>query len=182
MFVPPLPYEIDLDGPPARLRPRQPSWVLSVVSLFLAVVTAFVEVSLFQPGVSPSGRPVLLALVLLISITEVYVFWYLALRLTGGGLEPGVPILLAPFLFFRFRLATPGGRRADPEEILARRLLKRRAIPRAEYERIIAYRHFVHNEISLEEFHDILRFLGLPVPADSGRIEPRGMDADRSGR
>ena len=67
-------------------------------------------------------------------------------------------------------------RLADPEEIAARRRLRRGAITRREYERIIARRRFVHGEISREEYHEIMRQLAVgesPAPRTAPRSEGR---------
>jgi hypothetical protein len=153
-----LPYEINLYGPPSPLPPRAPSWTLTAGSLAVTILTVIVESSLLV-NANPTFVPEVFLLLVLISVLEFYAFWYLTLRLTGGGLSPTVPLFFGPFVMLRFKFVTEGGRRADREEISASRRLRRGAITRQEYEQIVAYRHFVHNEISREEYHAILSFL-----------------------
>lgn len=168
----PLPYEIDLHRPPAPLQPRVPLWVVSAVILAVFAVTGIVESSILQSFTSVS-LPVLDVLVTVITISEIYAFWYVILRLTGAGITLGVPFLLLPFVVLTFRWVNKeGSRTADPEEVSARRNLRRGAIPRREYERIIAYRHYVHGEISQSEYHAILAFLDKRFPGETTGAHP----------
>ncbi len=163
MVVPTLPYEIDLSGPPARLPPRASPWAISAFSLGASVPVVVLE-GLLIPGVGATSLPTAILLLFSITVAQIYAIWYATLRLTGGGIALGLVVFLGPFVVFGFRPTREAGRRADREEVLARRRLRQGGISRREYERVIAYRHFVHGEISRAEYHAVLWYLDYPIP------------------
>ena len=48
-------------------------------------------------------------------------------------------------------------RPADKEELLAWKQWKQHRINRADYEQVVAYRRFVHGEMSAKEYHATIR-------------------------
>jgi hypothetical protein len=150
--------EVDLSRPPAHLGPRAPIWVTLAVVYGASFVVYVVSLGLLnQPG-STSVAEVLV--VFAVAATAVMFYAQARLFQNAGSLAGAQGVASSR------DGATPEDRRpADPDEREALRQLRRGRIPRREYERIIAYRHVVHGEISRPEYHEVLRQLGYDHPA-----------------
>jgi hypothetical protein len=159
-----------------------PSWVIlaGVGGVALAVLALAYSVLISppttQPGVVPSAtRVVVLALALGGGVIAVLVYFYAFLRLPTVRTYQFYSWLAesdpndGPVSEFR--------RQSDPEERAAWKRFQRGEITRIEYERRMARRRLVHGEISIEEYHEVLRELdsanGGP-PASTGVLtEPQ---------
>jgi|GEM_PF-4135315 len=139
--------EADFDRPPAPIGPRWPSWaVLAIVwavSIPLSILFYNLEAQPSTPGVQ-----LLLFVVDVVALTMVSIA-FVVLRSgrsrvfvnrwwSGQGYPQGDP--------------DEAPRLADRQERRASKRLRLESITRAQYERIIAYRHFVHGEISRSEY------------------------------
>lgn len=164
-----LPYEIDLDRPPRRVGPRRSSttwyaagWAASFGLWVLLLVLA-------ARGLQP-----LLFLIPALAVTSV--MGYSQMRLINDG-----SLLSQHFAQSGYDPADVSAARrpVDDQELAALRRWHRRAISRIEYERIIAFRHLVHAEITEPEYREILRYLdgqrgalsaaaAISPPADGG--------------
>jgi hypothetical protein len=154
--------EVDVYRPPARLGPRYPLWAKLALTWGAMFVVYLLSISLLAQQPTAGVAVVLLV----IGLAAAVVLTYAQLRLV-----PGQSFWLTP------RPGGPGdpddeGRLADPEERDARRRLRRGAITRREYDRILARRHFVHGEISREEYHETLRELGDDDPRHPSAASP----------
>jgi hypothetical protein len=153
--------EVDVYRPPARLGPRYPLW--AKLAVLWGVTFVFLLVSSAVLSYSPTGG--LLTLVLVVALCASVVLSYVQFRLVPGR------TVWSNVLAAR---GSPVGdpedavRVADPEERRARRRLRRGAITRREYERIIARRRFVHGELSEEDYHEITRQLSYGDPPGRG--------------
>jgi hypothetical protein len=127
-------------------------WFLLMIAGFLAILLAL--------ALADAGGPTRLgavAIALCLSVGGAVCFGYGTYRLGVG------------FSVVRLALAAKGGafgdpergrrRVADREEVEASRRLRRRQITRIAYERIRAYRRFVHAELTKAEYHQVLDFL-----------------------
>jgi hypothetical protein len=149
-----LPYPIDLSTRPASLGPRVSRWALFAFGWGVCFVVLLLGDILLSGPASPALVVAVLAVAGVATVTLVYA----ETRLVPVQASVAIP------------LRSPSGsvidpedepRLADPAERAARRRLRRGTIPRQEYERVVAYRHFVHGEISRAEYHEICRFLGV---------------------
>jgi hypothetical protein len=164
---------IDLSRPPIRPGPRWAGRVILVGVLVVSFVVLALVYSLTiqppttQPGVvSPATRETLLGLAA-VGLIALLTYWYAANRLTEGN------------RFWSYTLLGKGypegdstsarRRQSDPEERAAWKRFRRREITRIDYERRMAYRRFVHGEVSIEEYHEILQEL----TSASGGTPPR---------
>ena len=151
---------VDVYRPPARLGPRWPLWlrltVLWAATLLVYALTLALLAPLRIQGGNPSIVPGFALVVLVISLSASVVLVYAQLRLATDA------SLMARGLQARgFPVGDPvgGNRPSDPEERRALRRLKRGAITRREYEKIIARRHFVHGELSRTQYEEIVHEL-----------------------
>ncbi|MCI4365293.1 MAG: hypothetical protein L3K10_04440 [Thermoplasmata archaeon] len=141
---------VDLDRPPVRLGPWVPFWVkLGVVWVGMFVVYI---VDLILLGERPQLQFGIILIVIGLAATTM--MSYANLRL-GASMSTGAMYLSARG--YPVGNTDDSVRLSDRKERSARRLLRRGVIDRPQYERIIARRHFVHGEITLVEYHEILR-------------------------
>ncbi|MGA8542128.1 MAG: hypothetical protein WB947_01080 [Thermoplasmata archaeon] len=136
-----------LDRPPARLGPRFPIWAKLTLLWGGALVVVVLAESLLS-HLAASG--LVLWLVLPISATIIiFVLTYEQLRNPSGQFSLSNHLSASGYAID----GTVDERRpADPEELAARRDLGRGIITRREYERIIAYRHYVHGEMTHAQY------------------------------
>ena len=138
--------EIDFRRPPARLGPWLPVWAILVASVvawiaFLAVIGNV----LANPDI-PGRSGFLLLILVVFNFVVILAIVYLTSRKNR----------ISPNLF----LAAQGvptdpeeePRMADGSEQDARRMLDCGQITRAHYERVIAYRQFVHGDLSRQQY------------------------------
>jgi hypothetical protein len=160
----------DLTRPPSHLGPRREGWFKwfgGVVGSFVVLILCY---SLLTGPIASFAFAVLLSVLVVVAIA---VLLYSAYRL-GVGNSVATQVYAAR----GGRFGDPeGGRRriADREEITAYRDLRRRRISRIQYERILAYRRFVHGELTKSEYHQVLDFLAFHEthPSRTPRTSPR---------
>ncbi len=152
--------EIEVYRPPARLGPRIPFWAI-LAMIWGGTFAIILTVDILSSQSPDSSFDLLLGT---IGLVASLVMAYARLRLvrgtsvwSNGLLTRGYPI----------GDTSDEVRLSDPEERAARRRLRRGAITRREYERIIARRHFVHGEYSAAEYHEALRQIGDDTPPGS---------------
>lgn len=148
--------EADLQRPPATIGPRTPAWPI-VTLLFFAFVVLLSAYALNLPTVLLIFLP---GFILVIALSVYCWTRFGVFPLGSGPLTSHDPI----------DLGNPEDqpRLADPQERSAQRDLRRGRISRLQYERVIAYRHFVHGEISGAEYHHIISELDKARRTDSG--------------
>jgi hypothetical protein len=158
---------IDLYRPPARLGPRYPLYAKLVA---IWVIVLIVDYSLL---LLLDANPVFGLVIILLPITLVLaiVGSYAAYRFMPDR-SVFAPTLRA--LGFRRGDTEESVRLSDPQEREAARRLRRGAITRREYERIMVRRRFVHGEITQARYNEIVRQLGDGKPPTRGGTIPPG--------
>lgn len=154
---------LDIYRPPAPLGPRVPLWAKLAI-LWGASFGVYLLLLILSANSTPN-----LSFALVISIVALaasLVMVYAQLRLGVGTI--GMSYAWAPSYLsvrgFPYGETTDSARLSDAEERSALHRLRRGAITRREYERIIARRHFAHGEISRAEYHKILEEIGSDDP------------------
>ena len=151
---------VDVYRPPAPLGPRVPLWI-KILLLWVATILIFVFVQVATTagpdhGPNPSLTPWFTLLLLSIGLVATIVMGYAQMRMIRTG-SAASQLLAARGM----PVGDPDNeaRLSDAEERRALRLLRRGAIPRREYEKIIARRHFAHGEITRSQYEEIVREL-----------------------
>jgi hypothetical protein len=157
--------ELDLERPPAPLGPRVSRWVWLALGWGASVVFLIVTLSLESQPSAPGVDLVLLILSFVAIATMGYV--QLRFRIATSAASQYLMATRPPFADVE-----DAPRTADPEEVAARHQLSQGRLDRAEYERIIAYRRFVHGELSREEYHARL----AEIEAEKPLLGPRPRD------
>ena len=132
-----------------------PVW-LAVTLLFFAEFVLALFAYVFN---SPLAGLIILPGLVVVTVLSVY-YW----RRFGVSRLVFSPLVVRD----RTNLGDPEDqpRLADRQERAAQRDLRRGKLSRQQYEKIIAYRHFVHGEISRAEYHHIISELdAAPTPA-----------------
>jgi len=140
--------DVDLRRPPARLGPRVPVWLPFTALVFgwvvfLVLISRVVSLPNLL-ALRPSATIWLLFLALNVAVVAYGVF-----LLTHRSRHPSDQFFPLPDL--PMDLAEEP-RLTDRSEREARRMLRRGEITRVHYERIIAYRQFVHGELTRQEY------------------------------
>lgn len=156
----PLPYEIDLDRPPRRLGPRRSVTTRMAIGWGVCVVLWGFLLYLVVRGLPP-----LLFLVPALTVTGGMA--YFQARLVNDGSALARHFVESGFNPSDLDAST---RVVDRQELSALRRLQRRAITRVEYERIVAFRHLAHGEISEPEYRQILRYLAEQEPRPAADV------------
>lgn len=159
----------DLTRPPSRLGPRHEGWVTWSLILVLSFVGILVAATL------TAGHPNGLGAVFIILV-------FLNFSFAGLGVSTfRLGVYHSRFRQWRAARGAPFGdpergrsRVADRDEIAASRRLRRRRISRIQYERVIAYRRFVHGELTKTEYHQVLDFLSFHESHPSRSARPNG--------
>lgn len=167
---------VDVYRPPAPLGPRVPLW-LKLVLLYVATVVFYVFIvatttSGPDHGPNPTLSPTLGLILLSVDVAVSFLFLYLERRLVTDG-----SIMARAMSSRGVSVGEPSDttRVSDPEERRARRLLRKGAITRREYEKAIARRHFVHGEITRSRYEEIIHELDEKnVDARKGARAPPG--------
>lgn len=161
---------VDRRRPPARLGSGVPWWL--PVAVLWSVGVALILLILW--GVSPGGQ----ARFILLQTSAVVVnglaigvsIYYWRRYGASGVLSPMFPPPLPNYSSLSGALNPNDARRvADKEERAALHQLRKGRISRLQYEKIIAYRHFVHGELTRTEYRQIIARL------DEG--EPKGLQS-----
>ncbi len=162
--------EVDLRRPPARLGSGVPWWL--AVAVLWSVGIALILLILWD--VSPGGpaRFVLLqtSAVVVNGLAIGVSIYYWRRYGASGVLAPLFPPPGPNYSSLSGALNPEDARRAaDPQERAALHQLREGTISRRQYEKIIAYRHFVHGELSRAEYRQVIARL------DEG--EPSGLNS-----
>ena len=141
---------VDLTRPPARLPPRLSDYVIVVIAWVIFFAIAILTGVLSNISSTRGGFLILGIL----TLVDLAVALYLSVRI-------GWRALVYSWVTDLTKYPPVGGadirsRSADREEIEAGRLLRKGRITRVQYEQRIAYRRFVHGEITRAEYHSIL--------------------------
>lgn len=115
-----------------------------------------------QGSTSPAGAVLFLSIELVSGVSMAYA----AMRLRSGG-----SIWSNALKARGYPVGDPDSSRrpADPEEREAWKRFRRGEIDRIAYERIMAHRRFVHGELALDEYHEVMSELEGPRPASPPR-------------
>ncbi len=154
---------VDIYRPPARLGRRLPLWVTLAALWGTTAVVLWVVIGLLRQRI-PSEFSFLLPTAIVVG-TAVVNFYILNPR------RRSVDQVLSADGFPHWG-DEDSVRPADREERAAGRRLRRGAITRREYERIIARRRFVHGEISRAEYHKLIQQLAEEEPTQQAGNSP----------
>jgi hypothetical protein len=159
---------IDLARPPARPNLYVVDWRFFAALWAAGFVVVIVVYSLLsQPGITAAG----VVLLIPFGVAAVIAMGYCAMRLRVGGSVWSMALQAQGY-----PVGDPDSplRPADEEERAAWRRLRRKEIGRIDYELIMARRHFVHGDLTSEQYHEIVRQLdesrpsaGTPAPRSS---------------
>jgi len=141
---------VDLSRPPARLPPRLTDYTVVGVSWLVFFLLSLSLHVLGNPDAS-SGSFFLSGIIVL---TALGLALYLSIRIGWRALFYSWMTNLSKYP--PVAGVEMDGRSADQEELNARKLFKKGRISRVDYERRIAYRRFVHGEITRTEYRQLL--------------------------
>ena len=156
---------VDVYRPPARLGPRYPLWAKLSVIWGIALVGSVLVLIFINSNPKVAFAIILLPIAIVLAVAGSYAAW----RIFPD--RSPVDAIYRGWGYRRNDTEDPV-RPSDPEERQALRRLRRGAITRREYERIIARRHFVHGEITLAQYKEIVRELGAEVPRKPTSVSP----------
>ncbi len=157
--------EVDLRRPPARLRSGVPWWL--PVAVLWSVGVALILLILW--GVGPGGPTKSLLFetsgVVVNGVALGVSIYYWRRYGASGVLTPMFPPPGPNYSSLSGALNLNDTRRAaDREERAALRLFRKGRISRRQYEKIIAYRHFVHGDLTRTEYHQVIARLDEEEP------------------
>ena len=158
--------EVDLRRPPARLGSGVLWWF--PVAVLWSVGVALILLILW--GVSPGGQAKFILLqtsAVLVNGLAIGVSIYYWRRYGASGvLTPMFPTLPNYSSLSGALNANDARRVAEKEERVALHQLRKGRISRLQYEKIIAYRHFVHGELTRTEYRQIIARLDEGEPME----------------
>lgn len=162
--------EVDLRRPPARLGSGVPWWL--PVAILWSVGVGLVLLVLWGTGLDSRANFLLLQTsAVVVNGLAIGVSVYYWKRYGASGiLSPMFPSSGPNYSSVSGALNPDDARRVpDPDERAALHQLRTGRISRPQYERIIAYRHFVHGELTRTEYRQVITRLdqGQPKPPRS---------------